>query len=70
MSPRLSPTAEFREAWVLRKARAIDYARFLDCPRTQLGRWMCAAQIAATPQTVERLTMLALLLGYRGELFR
>jgi hypothetical protein len=65
---RLHP--EFREAWILRSAPAWSFARFIGCPRTRLSAWMNAAAVSASPLTIERLTMLALLLGYRGSLWR
>ena len=68
--PRLRLHPEFREAWLLRKARIRDLAACVDCPLTQLGRWMCAPQVCASALTVRRLTLLARLLGYNGRLFR
>jgi len=69
-SPRLRLHPDFREAWLLRRARTRDLAAVVDCPRTQLGRWMGAPQVCASALTVRRLTRLARLLGYGGSLFR
>jgi hypothetical protein len=69
-APRLRLHPEFRSAWLERRPLARDLAAVVNCPRTQLGRWMCAPKVRATPLTVRRLTLVARLIGYDGGLFR
>lgn len=60
---------EFREAYVLRKAKS-SVAVLVGCPRHVLARWMNAPDVAPTPLTMERLTHLASVLDYTGPLFK